>query len=311
MKIAVMGAGGMGGLFGGLLWRAGEDVVLIDRGVHLEAIRSQGLTLKTAGPRAFVVDIRATDDPGEVGRADLLLFCVKTYDLEKAAAAAAPLVGPESVVLPVQNGIAAPDRLGEVLGAGKVIGGVSYHQGAVEAPGVITYGGVEGKLYIGELGGGGSGRVEGIRRLLFEAGIDTEIHPDIRLAMWEKLVLICATGGVMSYYRRPIGPLLDDPGARALLLGVMQEAELVARARGIALPDGTAERHLAFIENRFAPDARSSQLEDILAGRRLEVESLNGEVVRLGRELGVETPLNRKVYDALKPYAAGSGSSAE
>ncbi|MGD9141657.1 MAG: 2-dehydropantoate 2-reductase [bacterium] len=311
MTIAVIGAGGMGGLFGGLLWMAGEGVVLIDRGEHLKAIQSQGLTLKTAGPRAFVVDVPATDDPEGIGRVDLLIFCVKTYDLETAAAAAAPLVGPESVVLPVQNGIAAPDRLGEVLGAEKVIGGVSYHQGAIEAPGVISYGGVEGKLYLGELGGGGSGRVERVRRLLCDAGIDSEIHPDIRLAMWEKLVLICATGGVMAYYRRPIGPLLEDMEARSLLLGVMKEAELVARARGIALPEGTAERHLAFIEKRFTPDTRSSQLEDILAGRRLEVESLNGEVVRLGRKLGVETPLNRKVYDALKPYAAGSGSSAE
>lgn len=305
MKIAVMGAGGLGGLFGGLLCRAGEDVVLIDRGEHLEAIKSQGLTLKAAGPRVFIVDVHATDDPGEVGHVDLVLFCVKTYDLQTAARAALPLVGPGTVVLPVQNGIAAPDILGGVLGAEKVIGGVSYCQGAIESPGVISYGGVQGNLYIGEPGGGASSRVEKVRRLLSDAGIDSEIHPDIRLAMWEKLVLICATGGVMAYYRRSIGPLLDDPEARELILGVMKEAELVARANGIGLPDGTAERHLAFIESRFAPGTRSSQLEDILAGRRLELESLNGEVVRLGRNLGIETPLNRKIYDALKPFAEG------
>ena len=305
MKIAIMGAGGLGGLFGGLLWRAGEDVVLIDRGGHLEAIRSQGLTLKTAGPRAFIVDVHATDDPGEVGRVDLVLFCVKTYDLEAAAGTALPLVGPDTVVLPVENGIAAPGILGGVLGAEKVIGGVSYYQGAIEAPGVISYGGVQGKLYIGELSGGGSTRVDKIRRLLSGAGIDSEIHTDIRLAMWEKLVLICATGGVMAYYRRPIGPLLDDPEARALMLGVMKEAEVVARASGIGIPEGTAQRHLAFIESRFAPGTRSSQLEDILAGRRLELESLNGEVVRLGRNFGIQTPLNRKIYDALRPYAEG------
>lgn len=305
MRIGVLGAGGQGGLFGGLLRKAGEDVVLIGRGPHLEAIKNLGLTLKTAGPRAFIVNISATDDPRAVGPVDFLMFCVKTYDLEAAAETARPLVGASTVVLPVQNGVAASDRLAEIFGADKVIGGVSYLQGAIEAPGVISYGGVEGKLYLGELSGGGSLRVEGVQHLLEGAGIDSEIHPDIRAAMWEKLVLICASGGVMAYYRKPVGPILDDPRGKALLLGVMKEAEAVARANGIDLPEGTADYHLTFIERKFAPDTRSSQLEDILAGRRLEIESLNGEVVRLGRELGVPTPLNSRVYDALKPYVNG------
>lgn len=305
MKIAVMGAGGQGGLFGGLLWRAGEDVTLIARGPHLEAIRTRGLTLKTAGPKAFIVDIPATDDASAVGPVDLLLFCVKMYHLEAAAAGARLLVGPETVILPVQNGIGAPDRLGEVFGAGKVLGGVSYHQGTLEEPGLISYGRVRGKLYLGELSGGTSQRADSIRSILDGAGIDAEVHMDIRVAMWRKLVLICATGGVLAYYRKPIGPVLDDPEGRALLLGIMEEVESVARAEGIGLPGATAESTLAFIEESSDPDTRSSQLEDLLAGRRLELEWLNGEVVRLGRELGVPTPLNSRVYEALQPYAGG------
>jgi 2-dehydropantoate 2-reductase len=170
---------------------------------------------------------------------------------------------------------------------------------------VIAYGGVSGKLYLGELGGGPSGRVEEIHNVLAGAGIDSEVHPNIRVAMWEKLVLICATGGVMAYYRKPIGPILRDRQGRALLLGVMEEAEAVARANGIDLPKGTAKRHFEFIEARMHPDTRSSQLEDLLSGRRLELEWLNGEVVRLGRDLGVPTPLNSSVYETLRPHAAG------
>jgi 2-dehydropantoate 2-reductase len=305
MKIAVMGAGGQGGLFGGLLWRAGEDVTLVARGRHLEAIKSQGLTLKTAEPTAFIVDIAATDDPAAVGQVDLLLFCVKMYHLEAAAVDAGPLVGPDTVILPVQNGIVAPDRLGEIFGADRVLGGVSYHQGTVEGPGVISYGRVKGNLYLGELGGGSSPRTDSIGSVLDDAGIDAEVHTNIRVAMWRKFVLICATGGVLAYYRKPIGPVLDDPDGRALLLGAMEEVESVARARGIGLPEAAAESTLAFIENNSAPDTRSSQLEDILAGRKLELEWLNGEVVRLGRELGIPTPLNLRIYEALKPYVDG------
>lgn len=305
MRIAVMGAGGQGGLFGGLLRRAGEDVTLIDRGRHLEAIRGRGLTLKPHGKRALTIRIDATGSPADVGPVDLLLFCVKTYDIEAAAADAGPLVAERTVILTVQNGVRAPDRLAEILGVGRVVAGVSYHEGAIEAPGVISYGGVSGKLYLGELGGGISSRVESIRVLLERAGIESEVHPHIRVAMWEKLVLICATGGVMAYYRKPVGLILNDPQGKALLLVVMQEAEAVARASGIHLPEHLAERALAFIEANMAPDTKSSQLQDLLAGRRLELESLNGEVVRLGRDLAITTPHNSLVYEALKPYAEG------
>lgn len=306
MRIAVMGAGGQGGLFGGLLKRAGENVVLIARGANLSAIRSRGLTLKAVGGRAMTFDVWATDEPSEVGAVELLLFCVKTYHLDTAARDARPLVDSSTVVLPVQNGIGAADRLAGFFGGHRVIGGVSYHQAALEAPGVISYGGMSGKLYIGELGGGSSPRIDRIQHLLDRAGIDSEVHANIRIAMWEKLVLICATGGVMAYYRRPIGAILDEPDGRALILGVMEEAEQVARAKGIELPAATAHRCLEFIESKMGRDTKSSQLEDLLAGHRLELEALNGEVVRLGRETGVPTPLNSRVYEALRPYVDGS-----
>jgi 2-dehydropantoate 2-reductase len=305
VKTVVVGAGGLGGLFGGLMARAGEDVWLIDRGAHLKAIVDHGLLLKAVGGEAIEVEVKATDDPSEPGPADLIVFCVKTYDLEEAARSALSLVADQTAILPVQNGVRAPDLLAGILGPEHVLGGVSYYQGTVETPGVVSFGRVSGRLYMGELTGGTSRRVERIRGRFAASGIDAEVHADIRSAMWEKLVLVCATGGVMAYFRKPIGPVLANPSGRAMLAGVMEEAEVVARAKGIGLPEGAARHMMSFIEGNMSPSARSSLLTDLLAGRRLELEALNGEIVRLGLELGIPTPHNTRVYNALKPYANG------
>lgn len=306
MRIAVMGAGGQGGLFGGLLAKAGEEVTLIARGAHLEAIQSRGLTLKSDKGVDTTIMVNATSNPAEVGPVDLVLFSVKTYDLDAAAEQALPLMEKKTVVLPVQNGIGIVERLSEVFGSGAVIGGTSYLSGKIESPGTISYGGVSGKLFFGELDGNKSPRVEKILDIFQKANIEAELHTNIRVAIWEKFIVNCASGGIMALLRLPMGPILDCRESRALLLGVMEEAEAIAQAKDIGLPEGTAKKFLDFFRTNVAPSARSSLLMDITTGRRLEIEPLNGAVVRIGRELEIPTPLNFAVYAALKPYVNGA-----
>ena len=304
MRIAVIGVGGLGGYYGGLLARAGEDVTFIARGASLAALRARGLAVRSEFAGDFALPVQATDDPRQIGPADLVLFCVKTYDLESAAEVSRPLVGSGTVILPVQNGVDAPARLGELLGTDHALGGVSYLAARRDAPGVIVQGGLSGPLLIGELTGGSSPRCERVRQTFARAGALVETVSDVTAALWEKLVLVCGTGGVMALMRLPIGPILACPESRAFLRATLDEAEAVARANGVALTDGCAARHFATI-SQSKPWTRSSMLNDVLAGRRLELDWLNGTVVRLGREHGVPTPANHAIDAALKPYVEG------
>ncbi len=306
MRMAVVGAGGQGGLFGALLARSGEDVTLIDRGPHLEAIRKRGLRLVPAQGESLTVTVDAADDPGAVGPVDLVLFCVKTYDLEGAISDAGPLVGKDTAVLSVQNGIDASMLLARAFGREKVVAGVSYLSGNVEEPGVITYGGISGKLLLGPLNSMPRERLEGIASAFRRARVDAAVVDDIRAALWEKLVLVCATGGVLALRRQSIGGVLATPAGRELLRGVMEEATDVARAVGIFLPEETPSRLLALVESSMAPSTRSSLLIDLTTGRRLELEALNGTIVRLGADVSVPTPLNFTIYAALEPYKGGA-----
>ncbi|HVC35798.1 MAG TPA: 2-dehydropantoate 2-reductase, partial [Chloroflexota bacterium] len=270
MRIAVIGVGGLGGYYGGLLARAGEDVTFIARGASLAALRARGLAVRSEFAGDFALPIQATDDPRQIGPADLVLFCVKTYDLESAAEVSRPLVGSGTVILPVQNGVDAPARLGELLGTNHALGGISYLAARRDAPGVIVQGGLSGPLLIGELAGGSSPRCERIRETFARAGALVETVSDVTAALWEKLVLVCGTGGVMALMRLPIGPILACPESRAFLRATLDEAEAVARANGVALTDGCAARHFATI-SQSKPWTRSSMLNDVLAGRRLEL----------------------------------------
>ena len=303
--MAVVGAGGMGGYFGGLLARGGADVTLIARGAHLAAMRERGLTVCSQLSGEFTVPVRATDDPGEVGRVDLVLFCVKAYDLAAAARLSAPLVGPETTVIPVQNGIDIAERLEEMLGKGRILGGMTYVGGRIEAPGVVVQGGPMGELIFGELAGGMSERTEGIAGFLRGSGIEVELLSDIHSRLWEKFTVICATGGVLAVVRLPFGAVFASPEASELMRGVMGEVESLARASGAGLAEGTAARLFDFLKANMDPEGRSSQLQDLEAGRRLELEFLNGTAVRLGLELDVPTPLNFAIYAALKPHVDG------
>jgi 2-dehydropantoate 2-reductase len=305
MRIAVMGAGGTGGYFGGLLARAGEDVTFIARGAHLEAMRRRGLVVKSRLAGEFTQAVRATNDPQELGPVDLILFCVKTYDTAAGVAMIGPLIGPETIVLPVQNGVESAERIAQVVGARTVIGGVAYVFSSIEAPGVVTQTAGAGRLLFGELIEGNSPRTERLVHIFKRAGITAELCPDIRLALWEKFVNICAASGVTALTRLPIGPIMACADTRALLQATMEEVDMVGRACGIRLPIGIVDQLGAFFAN-LEPWARGSLAHDLAAGRRLELEALNGAVVCLGRTHGIPTPMNFVIYAALKPYVDGA-----
>jgi 2-dehydropantoate 2-reductase len=304
MRIAVVGAGGTGGYFGGLLARAREDVTFIARGTQLEALRARGLTLESRLAGTFTVRVQATDDPNVVGPVDLILFCVKTYDTD----AAAERIRPDTMLLLLQNGIDNEERIARANEHTSGIGAVAYVTSVIKAPGVIAQTSGPGKIIFGELSGGASARTERLRDVLQGARIAAEVHPDIWVVLWQKFLFICAFSGVTAVSRLPIGTILADSATRALFRGTSEEVEAVVRAGGIDLPADCVEQ--AMVTAAAAePWAHGSLYHDLAGGRRLELESLNGEVVRRGREHGISTPLNFAIYAALRPYTDGTPAS--
>ena len=305
MRIAVVGAGGTGGYFGGLLARAGEDVTFVARGANLEALRSRGLTVESRLAGSFTVAVQATDDPGEVGPVDLVLFCVKTYDTDVAAEGARTLLRSSTTLLSLQNGIDNEERIARAAGHLAGLGAAAYVVSAIKSPGVVAQTAGPGKIVLGELGGGKSERTDRLLGALQGAGIAAEVHPDIRAVLWQKFLFICAFSGVTAVTRLPIGTVLADPDTRELFRGTSEEVEAISHAGGIALPADCVEQAMtqaAAVE----PWGRGSLYGDLAGGRRLELESLNGKVVSLGREHGVSTPLNFAIYAVLRPYVGGA-----
>ena len=304
MRIAVVGAGGTGGYFGGLLARAGQDVTFIARGANLEALRTRGLTVESRLAGTFTLPVKATDSPGDLGPVDLVLFFVKTYDTDSAAESIRQLIHPDTMLLSLQNGMDNEERISRAVGHTLGIGAAAYIVSTIKAPGVVAQTAGPGKIVFGELAGGTSERTERLYEVLQGAGITAEVHLDVRVAIWQKFLFICAFSGVTAVTRLPIGTILADPVTRALFRGTLEEVEAVARAGGIELPADCVEQAMtqaAAVE----PWASSSLYHDLAGGRRLELESLNGELVRRGGELGIETPLNFAIYAALKPFADG------
>ena len=304
-RVAVVGAGAIGGYLGSLLVRGGADVLLVARGQHLEAIRSRGLTLESQLFGTWTVRPPATDDVSNVDPVDLVLFGVKTYDLAAAAHQHRHIVGPRTAVIPVQNGIDVAEHLGAILGTDHILGGLTYVAGRLEEPGRVRQLGTASELVFGELAGGTSARAEKLATFLRLHGVPVGLRDDIAHLLWEKFVVICATGGVLAVTRLPFGAVFASPEATQLMRGVMREVVAVAHARGVSLDDDVVERLLDYLRQSMAAGARSSQLTDLEAGRQLELDFLNGAAVRLGHESGVPTPLNFAIYAALKPYAAG------
>lgn len=305
MRIVVIGAGGTGGYFGGLLARAGEDVSFLARGAQLEALRTHGLTVKSRLAGTFSLPVHATSDPQEIGPVDLVLFSVKMYDTGAASPGLHFFIGPETIVLPIQNGIDAAEQLSEKVGIEHLVGGVAYVTSQIESPGVIAQTAGAGSIELGELAGGQSERTERVKQVLRHAGIRAELPPDIRVTLWEKFLFICAFSGVTALTRLPLGQVLAYQETSDLLKAVMREGEELARARGIALPVDIVERSYAALQ-ALEPEAMGSMAFDLLAGRRLEIEALNGTMVRLGKEHGMVLPFNFAIYAALKPYANGA-----
>jgi len=309
MRIAVMGTGGTGGYFGGLLARAGEEVTFIARGDHLEAIRQNGLAIKSVLAGDFSIPAKATDNTQDIGPVDLVLFCVKAYDNAAAAGQIRPLIGPQTVVLSVQNGIDNEQQIGEVIGAEHILGCVSYVSSIIESPGVIAQTGGPGKIVFGEMQGGTSARTETLQSTLQNSGITAELHADIQVALWQKFLGICGVNGITALTRLPLGEILACEETRNLMRGTMEEVEAVARASGANLPEACVDQSMDLFSS-VEPSVRGSMYYDLAAGRRLELDVLNGTLVRLGSEHGIPTPINFAIYAALKPYLDGAPSSS-
>jgi 2-dehydropantoate 2-reductase len=305
LKIAFIGAGGVGGYFGGRLAAAGEEVAFLARGRHLEAMRRDGLTLEGPSGPVRIHPVRATEDPAEAGPADLVVVAVKHWDLAGALPLARRLLGPSTEVLSLLNGVEATGILARAVGAERVLGGVAYVVAAIDGPGRIRYGGATARLAVGALGGRRSRAAEEFGAACRRAGVEIRVAEDIESALWEKFVFLTAVSGVTAAARLPIGPLRQHPGARELLERAMREATELARARGIALPSDTVDRQMAICD-RLPADSVSSMLTDLSRGNRLELPWLSGAVERMGRESGVPTPAHAFLSAVLGPHAAGS-----
>jgi 2-dehydropantoate 2-reductase len=305
MRIAVIGAGGVGGPFGVALAKAGGDVTFVARGAHLAAMRTRGL--KVLGPRGDIhlAPTQATDEPATIGPVDFVLFCVKLWDVESAGAVIRPLVGPDTAVIPLQNGIDASDRLIPILGKDAVMGGVAHISATIAEPGVIRQTGGFMRLVFGELDGRSSSRGAALHSLCHSAGFDSVNSSEIQTAMWEKFVLLATNSSVVALTRLPFGKLRDDPEVFVLFERGVAEVAAVGRARGVDLPADIESRMLGATRN-FPPEMLPSMAVDLMRGNKLELPWLAGKVVALGRELGVPTPTYDVMYAALKPYANGA-----
>jgi len=300
MRVAVFGAGGVGGYFGGRLAQAGAEVVFIARGEHLRALRTHGLRIDSLKGDFALRSVRATDNPAEVGAMDTVLVAVKAWQVTEAARAMRPLVGPETFVVPLQNGVEAPDQLAAVLGARHVVGGLCSIISFIVGPGHIRHAGAEPYIAFAELDNRPSERVERLRQAFVRAEVKVEIPQDIHVALWEKFLYIASFAGLGAVTRAPAGILRSLPQTRQMLEQAMREIFTVARARKISLPEETIPRSMAFVDG-LPPDATASMQRDIMEGRPSELDFLNGAVVRLGREVGVATPLHFFIYHCLLP----------
>ncbi len=304
MKIAVIGAGGVGGYFGARLAQAGHDVTFVARGANLAAIRTNGLAVQSALGNA-TVRANATDDIASLEPVDVALFCVKLWDVEATAAVLASVVAKGGVVIPIQNGVDAPEILSRVLGANHVLGGVAYIAATIAAPGVIAHTGTMARLRVGAFAGGPADRAAAFVDACKTAGVDAEQSPDIRRALWEKFVFLASMSGLTSVARQPVGVIRSDPDLRATMQAAMQEVCDLGRAKGVALPEGFVAAQLAFMDG-LPHEMRSSMLNDLVAGNRLEAPWLSGAVARMARESGSPAPVHSTLYAALKPYVNGS-----
>lgn len=308
MHIAVMAAGAVGGYFGARMAAAGHNVSFIARGSHLQAIRTDGLTVESVHGDLHLPHPDVTDDPAKIGPVDIVLFAVKLWDTEKAAEQALPLVGPETRVITLQNGVDSAERLAPILGADKVVAGSAYIAAVISAPGVVTHSSTFARVVCGRIDGKPDARLKAFADAAQAAGIDITLSDAIDVERWQKFVFLVALSGATAAMRKPLAPILADPDTRAFFLSLMREVVAVGRTKGVALPADFAEGRMKFGESS-QPNFKASMLHDLERGNRLELDWLAGKVVEFGRALGVPTPANEAVYAILKLHRMGADAS--
>ncbi len=300
MRFAIFGVGAVGGYFGGRLVQAGEDVTFIARGDHLKVLRTKGLRLDSVKGDVVLSPVTVIDDPAKVGAVDVVLLGIKTWQVPAAGKAIQPLIGENTIVLPLQNGVEAANQLSEVLGSRNVCGGLAKIVCLLAGPGHIRHTGMDPYIAFGELNNRRTGRLEKLLRTLRNAGINAEIMPDISAALWQKFLFVVSWGGVGAITRAPIGVIRTVPQTRRLLEQSMREILDVAQACQIRLPEDIVSTTLDFMDT-LPPNGTTSMQRDIAEGRPSEIEAWNGAVVRLGREAGVDVSLHTFIYDSLLP----------
>lgn len=308
MKIAVIGTGGVGGYFGGRLAEHGNEVWFVARGRHLEEIRRCGLKVKSRLGDILIKPANATDDTAEIGPVDLAIIAVKLWDTDAAIAAVKPLLGPDTAVVSLQNGIDATDRLVAAFGKERVLGGTCQISAVISGPGIIRHTGNMARITVGELDGRTTPRTDAFGAACKKAGIDATISPDIERAIWEKFVFLSSFSGVTTLTRLSKGPIMADPDSRELFRTALMEAIAVARAKGVRVGNDLLEKLMTFADG-LPDDMKSSMLGDLERGSRLEVPWLSGTVAKLGETLDVPVPVHRVIFQALKPYAGGRNTA--
>jgi 2-dehydropantoate 2-reductase len=301
MKVAIVGAGGVGGYFGGRLAQAGEDVVFIARGEHLRAMRRKGLQVDSINGDFRVDRVLATDDPATVGEVDYVLVAVKSWQLRDAIETLRPMVGKTTSIVPLLNGVEAPDQLTKVFGAERVLGGTCSVISMIAGPGHVRHAGAHPTIRFGELDHRRSERVEHLRYAFSRTeGVRVEVPEDIHVVMWNKFMAIAPWSGIGAVTRAPIGVIRSLPETRALLEHAMEEISLLARARKVAMEREAIHQAMAFIDT-LPFEGTASMQRDIMAGRPSELDAQNGTVVRLGKVASVATPVNGMIYSSLLP----------
>ncbi|HEY7286695.1 MAG TPA: 2-dehydropantoate 2-reductase [Vicinamibacterales bacterium] len=303
MRIAVVGTGGVGGYFGGRLAAAGADVSFIARGAHLAAMRSRGLRIVSPKGDVHVPRVNATDNPADIGAVEVVLFTVKLYDAEAALALLPSLVGPDTVVIPLQNGVDGIELVTRAVGRDHAAGGTCYVSAMIAEPGVIKHTAMD-HLIFGEVDGTRSARLERLLDACAKTNFQTTLSPNITVDVWTKFTRLSVLSGMTAVTRSPLGVIVNDPELFAMLKAAVAEAVAVAKARGVAVRGDMIE-DVARAYQALPYETKASMLVDLENGRRLELPWLSGAVARIGREVGVPTPIHSFIAAVLRPHVDG------
>lgn len=304
MNFSVIGAGGVGGYFGGKLARAGNDVWFVARGKHLAALQQKGLQVHSVEGDWIVPPGKFTDDPSAVGPVDVILFCVKSYDTESAAGNLVPQVHENTIIISLQNGVDNEEKIRRAIPRGHVFGGVSYIYATITAPGIVTHTVGPTKIVFGPLEKRDARLAQRAREILdtmTRAGITAELSEDIGKELWRKFIFIAAVGGMTALTRLTLGDILAVPATREMLADAMRETLAIARARRIDLSEGFVDEIFEILK-KYDNSSRSSLYHDLLHQRRMEIEAFSGTIITYGKQLGIPTPVHRAMYAALLPY---------